>query len=243
MADTVDEDTLDRESPEATRNDLLVEASEESQGEPIVEFKNKGGRPVGYPKAPNSGRILGEIPIKSVLRDLIAFHRGVVEGKLTPKLGPTGKVLPGGTAPTLEQKQTSAAALARLLTMAADMKAEAKANPTPADPEEVRRVLADMLPRPAVEAEPIDSTVVSISDPDAIADFDAALTPDSSDVIQLGEGFTAHRDIQAGTGKTVYRCFNERGEFCANKATPEAAKDWFTNNTPVGQALSKRGAA
>jgi hypothetical protein len=92
-------------------------------------------------------------------------------------------------------------------------------------------------------AEP--SEVRSIRDPDAIADFDAALkeTAPSSDVIHLGEGFTAHRDTQAGTGREVWRCFNAEGQFCANKSSPAAARHWFENNTTVGREIAvQRGA-
>jgi hypothetical protein len=113
----VDEDTVN-----------LDDTLPASEGEVIPEIPKRVGRPPGIPKSPLSGRIAEVLPSKVVLKELIAFHRSVVEGKLFPKLGPTGKHLPGGTAPTLQQRQVSAAALARLLEMAAAP--EPKALPT-----------------------------------------------------------------------------------------------------------------
>jgi hypothetical protein len=124
MADTVDEDSLDRQSEPAEDSAPVEVEAEESLGSPIPEFSvNRGGRPPGYPKSPLSGRIAGEIPTKSILKNLIAFHRSVVEGQSIHD--------PSGTKirikPTLRERQHSADALTKLLELAREQKAEAKA--------------------------------------------------------------------------------------------------------------------
>jgi hypothetical protein len=112
-----------------------------------------------------------------------------------------------------------------------------KATPAKVDPEaqasleQMREALyQDVLAHVPPQPQPDSNEVISISDPQAIAEFDAAMTGTfkrDPDRVELGRGFFALRDIQAGTGKIVWRCFNHRGEFSANKATPELAQKWF----------------
>jgi hypothetical protein len=90
-----------------------------------------------------------------------------------------------------------------------------------------------------------DDGFVHLSDKDAIREFERRATiasgdgPEVSGRIDLGEGFHAVLDRQAGTLKQVWRCFNAEGQFCANKSTPEAVRQWFEQNTIPGQLLAK----
>jgi hypothetical protein len=127
------------------------------------------------------------------------------------------------------------------------------------EPEELRQaVLGDLLlakvpvvierPKPVADPSTPGSTVVSITDPAAIAAFDAdlAVTPkprNDPNRLDLGEGFFALRDIDRATGRERWACFNSAGDHCAYKSSPEAAKFWFENNTAAGLALKAKGAA
>jgi hypothetical protein len=110
------------ESPDTDEDSINpADDTPESLSEPIIEFSKRIGRPPGTPKT--GGAVAGEVPSKGSLKDLIRFHRDVVEGKSVRD--------PSGTKrnirPTLRERQHSADALTKLLELAQEQKAEAKA--------------------------------------------------------------------------------------------------------------------
>jgi hypothetical protein len=227
----IDEDSLDRSPDSVTVT--------ESEGAPIPEFPEKLGKPA------TTRTVASPEVIEQLSR--------IASGKKIPTCGPTGKPT-GGKYPTVAEQLKAADILAKLsFVLPEKTEAPPPVEVEPPDPEELRTaVLGDLLskvpvepPKLVVDPSTPGSTVVSITDPDAIADFDAALAnpmpKDSADTVHLGEGYIAYRDIQAGTGKVIWRCFNERNEHCANKSSPEACRDWFANSTAAGLALKERG--
>jgi hypothetical protein len=213
-----------------------------SASTPIVGMepvKRKRGRP---PKAPDPRT---DDEVRAVIRQ---FHLDVVRGKR-----------PAGD----HAQQTSARYLADEL---AGRVPEPITAPAP-DAAAVRKALAEEMraqvlrERPAVtiaagsdvvdveapgpKVDPIDGGVVtSVTDMARIRQFDLqhelrGIPKHDSGRIELEAGYYAVKDIQTGSNRVVYRCYNSEHQDCGVRSSPERVRQWFYENTAAGQQLKK----
>jgi hypothetical protein len=192
MMDEIDEDSLDRESPEAVETP-----------EPQIIRTGKRGRPKGYPKSPLSGRIKGR-PTKrqtqeelrgklwSVADEVFEFHLSVMRGELQKVAGPTGKQM--WSPPTMAQRIESAQYLGHK--MVPDLKSSevlqaninAAADLTDAGANDIRKAIADAMGIPYGTNEPQPLLIEASAGENAADVIPAADAPEK--IIDPSDGST-----------------------------------------------------
>ncbi len=220
---------------------------DEPEDDPLEVAPKKRG------KVPGSGRKRRDSDAK--MKEVItAFHLDVVAGRAMQVSGPTGKKI--SRLPSISERQKSAEFLMEQI----------QSRPTPTvvtpdatpDLEDMRAAVGELMglqrhAQPIVagddslepQVDKDGGIVKSITDPAAIAAFDRARSaaPKHDSRVDFECGFYALRDIQAGSGKVVYRLFNGDHQECGIKSTPALAEKWFYENTVPGQQAAKKRAA